>query len=378
MLLLAALASTLSVGLLAVLVVTGRRDSARAKRASDQCADISERITALADSLTALRTEVTSGLDEVNRAMTRSGHLTQSSVLSAKQAVAAESECASARQLAIEVALSSVSSALRAAQAAPLAKEPLGGPTVLDSRTDQVEESLVALRKTSAEISLAVHRARVEIERVPAELAAHQLLVERYLPGSLVTPAPGGWAATSGTLGAYINLVEQSHVGEVVECGSGISTVWASLAIAARNTGRITALEHQRQYADQTERALAHFAPGATSAHVACAALVAVDIDGVSYTWYDPKSYDHLSGVEVVLVDGPAAQTGSFARFPALPLLWNRLASVSEWILYDTTRDDESSIIRMWEDWVARDGRGRLAVVLELPKATVLRVEKVL
>jgi hypothetical protein len=66
--------------------------------------------------------------------------------------------------------------------------------------------------------------------------------------------------------------------------------------------------------------------------------------------WYDPAALDGLPerGVELLIVDGPPAARGS--RYPALPLLADRLAPGAAILLDDTDREGERKAVERWSD----------------------------
>jgi hypothetical protein len=87
--------------------------------------------------------------------------------------------------------------------------------------------------------------------------------------------------------------------------------------------------------------------------------------------WYDRAALGELppAGVGLLLVDGPPASPGSGAersRYPALPLLADRLAPGATVILDDALRDGERWVLERWERELAIDlarrGAGRLAM----------------
>jgi hypothetical protein len=105
-------------------------------------------------------------------------------------------------------------------------------------------------------------------------------------------------------------------------------------------------LEHDPHYAAQTRRELE--SRGLTAwARVVDAPLTDVDLDGEVWRWYEPKAIPHAE-IEVLLVDGPPGATGPQARYPALPILADRLAKQAVMVLDDADRPDERAIASRW------------------------------
>ncbi len=203
---------------------------------------------------------------------------------------------------------------------------------------------------------------------VSALLGLHQLVAV----GAEVPP-PSGWAATPQTLLAMVDAVRGLPDGAViVECGSGTSSVWLGLAAAQQDRGiTVVALEHEVAYAEQTRHALRANGLEAT-VEVRVAPLSPTVIDDQPYSWFAPEALDGLTGIALLFVDGPPGSTGEQARFPAFPLLRDRLSDGCLVILDDTNRRDERETLSRW---MALDGRGRLRSGRELDRATSLIFE---
>jgi hypothetical protein len=76
--------------------------------------------------------------------------------------------------------------------------------------------------------------------------------------------------------------------------------------------------------------------------------LEPVTIEAEDFLWYSKSSYQDLSGIDLLLVDGPPGATGPKARFPAYPVLKASLSSRAVLILDDTVRRDERRIAETW------------------------------
>ncbi|MCU1677242.1 MAG: class SAM-dependent methyltransferase [Frankiales bacterium] len=183
---------------------------------------------------------------------------------------------------------------------------------------------------------------------VGALLNLHKVLgVDREVP-----PA-GGWAAQPEVLLALVSLVLERRPAVVLELGSGASTVW--LARALRETGgRLVSFEHDVTYADATLAALRR--NGLQDiVDLRVAPLADVPIDGVVHRWYDPAALAEISGVGLLFVDGPPGSTGPLARYPALPLLRDRLLDGGVVGLDDYPREEEQEIAGRWAAELAPD-----------------------
>lgn len=161
------------------------------------------------------------------------------------------------------------------------------------------------------------------------------------------------WSAWSLERSALELLCAEVRAGrrEIVECGSGVSTVL--LARAARDTGgRLYALEHDPGWA-ATVRGLLERERLDRIATVVRAPLRPHPLARARCGWYAADQLARLpaSGIDLLLVDGPPAGEPGLgeARYPALPALAGRLAPDAIVALDDVDRPGEASVLAAWE-----------------------------
>lgn len=139
---------------------------------------------------------------------------------------------------------------------------------------------------------------------------------------------------------------------EVVECGSGVSTVVIARALRALGHGKVTALEHDGAWAAATRRLLASEGLDAF-ATVVDAPLEPNPHAEAGCGWYRLEALGELpaQGIELLLVDGPPAGEPGLerSRYPALAELGGRLAPEAVVILDDTDRVGERWVLDRWE-----------------------------
>jgi Methyltransferase domain len=160
--------------------------------------------------------------------------------------------------------------------------------------------------------------------------------------------------------GAVCNDVIVNGRGRVVELGSGVSTVLlARLLTRRRPRGgwRLAAVEHDASWAqrviDQLDRE--NLRRHVTIVH---APLVPHPLAAADLLWYDEAAVAAgldamLRGdlVDLLVVDGPPAYAPGhgLARYPALPVLQNRLAPGASVVLDDIDRPGEQEVVRRWQ-----------------------------
>jgi predicted O-methyltransferase YrrM len=171
-------------------------------------------------------------------------------------------------------------------------------------------------------------------------------------------PASRGWAASPDLLLAYVGEILTRRPGLIVECGSGVSTVWAALALRTLGgSGRVVALEHDAAFRESTLAALAEHGLG-DLAEVRLAPIDTVAVDGQDRPWYTASALDGLDGIEVLFVDGPIGSLAPESRYPAVPLLRDRFAPGAVILLDDADRPEEQQVLAHWlADWPQLDSQ---------------------
>ena len=221
----------------------------------------------------------------------------------------------------------------------------------------QAEALLRAIKAGYARVELEQGRQQRSLDRtnrtlarqfkhLPAEIDA---LLQLHRRTELDDPLPlvGGWALSPRGLLQAMDLVAHPSVSLVVECGSGTSTLFLARVLQQKGFGRLIALEHLLEYQERTYRELKQHGLDEV-AEIHHAPLTEVDIDGTQFMWYSTSSLEDVKDIDVLLVDGPPGSTGAMARFPAYPLLREKLASSALILVDDVHRDDEMSAVDMW------------------------------
>jgi predicted O-methyltransferase YrrM len=132
----------------------------------------------------------------------------------------------------------------------------------------------------------------------------------------------------------------------ILECSSGASTLILAAACRLNGGGQVFSLENGAEFAETTRQQLA--AQGLSGqTQVIHAPLLPVAIQGRCYQWYDLSALPFQS-LDMLVIDGPPGRLQPLSRYPALPLLWPRLAPQALVFLDDAARPDEQEIVRLW------------------------------
>jgi len=160
-------------------------------------------------------------------------------------------------------------------------------------------------------------------------------------------PPTRAFSATPDFLAELVHAIDRTAAETVVELGSGISTIVMARRLQQAGRGRLITLEHLARYAEATRAELAAYGLE-DLATVLDAPLVDCVIDTETWPWYElgPGVPERI---DVLVVDGPPGTTRPLARYPALPLLRDRLAPGAQVLLDDGDRIDEREVARRWE-----------------------------
>lgn len=174
------------------------------------------------------------------------------------------------------------------------------------------------------------------------------------LDPQLPLPPTRGWSASPDLLREITEIVLTRSPELIVEASSGTSTVVIGHCLRRLGKGRVIALEHDRKYAERTIGTLkAHgLLEFATVVH---APLVDMDLNGQKARWYDLDRVDLSAAIDLLIVDGPPDTVARFARYPAVPLLYEHFKKGTQVLLDDGGRDDERLIAERWSNEFGAD-----------------------
>lgn len=245
--------------------------------------------------------------------------------------------------------------------------------TLLKARTDGLRESVEknAIRTTdlvrgavadSAKAERAeLHRVRAAaLDEVQKMLTAEnvgttrqtQALLQLFDAVRIERPLPGlsGFAASPDLLLYLVDLLRTRRPATVLEFGSGSSTLL--MGLVAKQYGlptRIISVDHDAYYGGQTQRTLEE-AGVADVAEVRIAPLVDSPVAGHEPQWYDAAAIGDLPPIDLMIVDGPPGSGGPEARYPAFPVMRDRLAPGALVLMDDYDRSDERITGERWAE----------------------------
>jgi len=155
------------------------------------------------------------------------------------------------------------------------------------------------------------------------------------------------WAASPDLLKKISEVIFREKPKFVVEAGSGVSTLIIAYCLEQIGEGKVVSLEHDCNHAANSQDMISlHVLQGiATIIH---APLKEIKLNGHKWLWYDTDFLNIDEPIEFLFIDGPPGSTQKLARYPALPILFERLDNGATIILDDGHRKDEKEIVELW------------------------------
>ena len=186
------------------------------------------------------------------------------------------------------------------------------------------------------------------LARMPFRTLALQRLVQQEkVPAAWLGDA-GGWALDAEFLSHMIDVLDRHAQPRVLEFGSGRGSKILATLIASRG-GSLHSIEHDAVWAERTGQDFERHGLAAHARVLHCP-LVDVSFFEQPGRFYDLSSLDPELRFDVVIIDGPPAQTCKLARLPSLAAIAPQLAPTGFHILLDDyERPEEQQIVEIWK-----------------------------
>ena len=159
-------------------------------------------------------------------------------------------------------------------------------------------------------------------------------------------------ALRPAALASVLNDVIVNRRKRVVELGAGISTIYLA-KILARTGGQLISVDHNPEWLGIVEDIL-KFHDLLDTVQLVEAPMAPIQNLTISSAWYDTDTVLGAIGeskVDLVLIDGPLAhdEARQLARYPALPVLQEKLSPRCAVMLDDADRTGEREILKRWQ-----------------------------
>lgn len=202
--------------------------------------------------------------------------------------------------------------------------------------------------------SLLLKEYRKSIDNLYSQLES-LIWLQKKMKISDELPPLRGWPTSPDFLLKLHSWVTKHKPLVVVETGSGASTIVIADALRQNGFGKLYSFEHLQEYADQTQEMLQDECLTPWIELVVGKLepwkgkhLNPPDSDKRS-SWY-PLNLSGIENVDLLVVDGPPKSTCQYARYPALPALFDRLSPKAEVWMDDAVRQEEKELCKHWAD----------------------------
>jgi hypothetical protein len=187
----------------------------------------------------------------------------------------------------------------------------------------------------------------IRYRRTEAWMAVYSVIKPR-VPFPTIEP----YMATPELLRHLTHLILERRPRLIVELGSGISTLISGYGAELLGECRVVSVDHDARFLEVT-RALVARHGLSDRVRLVHAPLKPVDLGGHRSNWYDPEVVNPAisetgAPIGLLLVDGPPGMDQRLARFPAVPVLHQRLDRQCAILIDDARRPDEQEMVRRW------------------------------
>lgn len=162
-------------------------------------------------------------------------------------------------------------------------------------------------------------------------------------------PLPGfrGYAISPDAVNEIAFLIKKNRPNLILELGSGLSTILIANMLKNIGNGKLISIEHDKKYLEKTRDYLKIHGLN-DFVELIYAPLEEIDLNGKKFIWYSLENLKNIKDVDLLIVDGPPGNVCEMARFPAMPVLYDRLSKNALVVLDDMVRKDEQEMLKRW------------------------------
>jgi predicted O-methyltransferase YrrM len=202
------------------------------------------------------------------------------------------------------------------------------------------------MKSASARLKALEKELRTQVPSDAHSISSAIAWLSSTIQPSVPIPFSKGWVASPEFLSELYRHIRTMKPRFVLDLGSGLSTLIAGYAVKANGVGKVMSWDHLEEFAEETRaRVSLHGLSDVVDIHHK--PLVPVEISGEEFLWFDEKPVLGAP-IDLLVVDGPPANTGKNARYPAIPLLKNQMSSSATIFFDDVGREDERESLERW------------------------------
>lgn len=188
--------------------------------------------------------------------------------------------------------------------------------------------------------------AKAENEKTFKQLSAYQSVID-YLKPRLPLPAMRSWAVSPDLAQYLIEHIDQYKPKVILEIGCGVSTLVNAYCCEKNGRGKVISIDSEAEYAKTFEEKVVRHGLGEHS-DIIVSDFKNFDFSGGKWKWYD-IDFDALPMIDLLFVDAPYYHLQSNARYPALPLLADKIQPGGFVLLDDASRKDIRWVLNEWK-----------------------------
>jgi predicted O-methyltransferase YrrM len=194
-----------------------------------------------------------------------------------------------------------------------------------------------------------IHLYRKNVQDMDYQQRNIQALIDLHNRIEFRQPLPslGNWTASPELITTLYSLMHLHQPGTILELGSGASSICAGYFCEHLGTGKVITVDHNAEYTEITRKNLNTHQLN-EFVQIRHAPLKDCQVQGKRHKWYDISMLDDIGKIDMLVIDGPPLKTQKHARYPALPLLHDKLSDQAVILLDDAARREETEIIKRW------------------------------
>lgn len=170
--------------------------------------------------------------------------------------------------------------------------------------------------------------------------------LEKKLGFDKELPVTEHWSAAADFLQILSDYCLLSKPRVILECSSGTSSLILSQCCSLNGVGHVYSLENGEEFVRQTAQRIDDFSL-TEYCDVIHAPLQDVQLNNKSFQWYALADLPEVK-IDMLVVDGPPGFLQKNSRYPALPMLHERLSEHCVIYLDDAAREDEQELVEHW------------------------------
>jgi hypothetical protein len=175
--------------------------------------------------------------------------------------------------------------------------------------------------------------------------------IKQLFADAIYIPPTRGWAGSPDFLLKLVELVITESPKYVAELGSGVSSVVLGLALSKFGNGKLVSIDHDNDFAQSTRKFI-EVNKLTKIVKVEHCPLSEYQFSGSKWKWYDLSRVNFEHKIDLLVVDGPPRLLQERSRFPALPILKDKLSTNATIILDDSNRENEQQVIEGWKSFL--------------------------